>query len=155
MTRECEVVQLCKRKKINLVTGRLKSEKSNDKGKIYQRIWNEDTLKTSYTKISKNKGANTRGISEETLDGYSLRTISKVSLSLKDHSFQFKPVRRIEIPKTNGSKRKLGIPSPRDKIVQQAMVTVLEEIYEKKFSNKSHGFRPKRGVHTAIKEVTG
>lgn len=160
ITRECEVVQCSRKRSINLVTGRYKSTKDDNKGqKIYHKVWDIDILKYAYELISKSKGSNTLGIDKETLDSYSKDTINSVSQSLKDHSFRFKPTffkgRRVEIPKPNGEMRPLGIPGPRDKVIQKAMTIVLEEIYEKKFLNSSHGFRPKRGVHTAIKEVTG
>lgn len=74
--------------------------------------------------------------------------------SLKDQSFQFKPVRRELIPKPNGKMRPLGIPSPRDKIIQEVMKSILEVIYEPIFSDSSHGFRPTRGCHSALKEIS-
>jgi retron-type reverse transcriptase len=90
----------------------------------------------------------------ETLDGYSNQTIEEVLNTLKDHSLKFKPVRRMYIPKKDGSLRPLGIPSPRDKVIQKAMATVLDEIYEPKFLNSSFGFRSGRGTHGALKQAT-
>ncbi|KAJ3392368.1 hypothetical protein HDU92_008499 [Lobulomyces angularis] len=86
-------------------------------------------------------------------DGVSMMTIIKTIQSLKDHSFTFKPSRREFVPKPNGKMRPLGIPSPRDKIVQQVMVMILEALYEPIFTNNSHGFRTGRGTHTALKEI--
>jgi retron-type reverse transcriptase len=73
---------------------------------------------------------------------------------MKDNSFQFKPGRRIMIPKSDGvSKRPLTIAPPRDKVVQEVMRMLLEAIFEPTFSNNSHGFRPNRGCHTALRQI--
>lgn len=121
---------------------------------IYRKICETETLIMAYSEVSKGRGANTRGVDSETLDGYSIEKIKELQKSLKDHSFKFKPVRRIYIPKANGEKRPLGIPSPRDKIVQKAAQIALSNHYENIFSYYSHGFRPNRGTHTALKEIT-
>jgi retron-type reverse transcriptase len=73
---------------------------------------------------------------------------------MKDNSFQFKPVRRIKIPKSDGvSKIPLTIAPPRDKVVQEVMRMLLEPIFEPTFSNNSHGFRLNRGCHTALRKI--
>jgi retron-type reverse transcriptase len=72
---------------------------------------------------------------------------------MKDRSFQFKPSSRVLIPKSNGKMRPLGIPSPRDKVIQQAVRMILEAKFEPMFSEFNHGFRPSRSPHTAIYEV--
>ena len=72
---------------------------------------------------------------------------------MKDRDFQFKPSLRVYIPKANGKMRPLGIPSPKDKIVQQAIKMIIESVYEPIFLNTSHGFRPNRSTITAISEV--
>lgn len=125
-------------------------------GKIreYSLIHNKNFLKMAYYRIKSKPGNMTSGADLETLDGISSSWIDKTSESLKNQSFQFKPVRREFIPKANGKKRPLGIPSPRDKIIQEAMRAILEVIYEPVFLNSSHGFRPKRGCHTALKEIS-
>lgn len=90
---------------------------------------------------------------EETFGG---RGIKNTIAQLKDHSFKFIPSIREMIPKPNGQ-RPLGIPTPRDKIVQQVMVMILEAIWDSDkrpiFLNSSHGFRRGRGTHTALKEI--
>jgi hypothetical protein len=125
---------------------------------IFPILLDEDVLLAAYNKVSKNTGAMTPGFGPETLDGYSMAAIRKTISQLKDHSFQFKPSRREYIPKANGKLRPLGIASPpygRDKIVQQAILMILEAIYEDSvFLNSSHGFRPNRGCHTALQEVS-
>lgn len=95
----------------------------------------------------------TAGSDDETLDEFSPKVLKRITEELESERFQFKPTRREYIPKANGKMRPLGIPSPRDKIVQKAMAILLELIYEQEFLAVSHGFRPKRGCHTAIKQI--
>lgn len=95
----------------------------------------------------------TKGTDRETLDGISLQWIHKASGHLLSESYKPNPVRRILIPKPNGKFRPLGIGSPRDKVIQQAMKLVLEAVLENKFLDSSHGFRPGRGCHTALRDL--
>lgn len=94
-----------------------------------------------------------RGSDKATLDGISETWFTQTSKELKEEKYSFKPARRVYIPKANGKMRPLGISSPRDKIVQQAVKMVLEIILEPKFLDSSHGFRPNRGCHTALREI--
>lgn len=154
MFKKCEVIQRRGLTTSNLGMGHKKSVQNLDNRFYQDKICNPERLIQAYELVSKSEASNTKGINSETLDSYSKDTIYSVSNSLKDHSFKFKPIRRVEIPKPNGGTRKLGIPSPRDKVIQKAMAMALEEIYEFKFLNSSHGFRPKRGTHSALKSVT-
>jgi retron-type reverse transcriptase len=115
-----------------------------------------NSLKAAYEAVSRKSSANTKATTDETLDATSEATLIALHTKLKDHSFKFKPVRRVYIPKKDGAKRPLGIPNPRDKIIQKAMCNVLEDIYEGKklFLDCSHGFRLGRSTHTALKQVT-
>lgn len=92
----------------------------------------------------------------ETLDGFSVKRIEEIIGKLKDHTFQFRPSRRIYIP--NGKERPLGIPSPQDKVVQKVMAIILEAIYDDtnspKFLDCSHGFRRGKSTHTALKRIS-
>ena len=134
---------------------RLEFQQHQQVKNVYNLLLNEDLFITAFKKISSNKGAMTKGINSETLDGYSMKIIRDTILQLKNHSFQFKPSRREYIPKANGKLRPLGIPSPRDKIVQQIMVMILEAIFENSvFLECSHGFRPNKGCHTALKSIS-
>lgn len=154
MFRECEVIQRRELTTSNLGMGHKKLVQDLN-NKFYQdKICSPEKLIQAYEFVSKNKESNTKGVDSETLDSYSKDTIYSVSSSLKDHSFKFKPIRQVEIPKLNGGIRKLSIPGPRDKVVQKVMTMALEEIYESKFLNSSHGFRPKKGTHSALKSVT-
>lgn len=121
---------------------------------IYNMISNIDTLIYAYDNIKSKPGNMTPGVSPETLDGISKETFAELSEKLKDESFQFSPSRRTLIPKASGGTRPLTIAPPRDKIVQEAIRLVLEAIYEPIFLDSSHGFRPKRGCHTALKKVS-
>lgn len=155
MFRECEVIQRRELTTFNLVMGHKKLVQNLDNRFYLDKICNPERLIQAYKLVSKKKASSSKGIDSETLDIYSKDTIYSVSNNLKDHSFKFKPIRRVEIPKSNGGVRKLGIPSLRDKVIQKVMAMALEEIYEPKFLNSSHGFRPKRGTHSALKSVTG
>ena len=94
------------------------------------------------------------GVDDATLDGINSNWIYNISKDLKAGKFKFKPARRVLIPKKDkNKKRPLTISSPRDKLVQQAMYMVLNAIYEPSFLDSSHGSRPNRGNHTALKAI--
>jgi group II intron reverse transcriptase/maturase len=95
----------------------------------------------------------TPGASAETADGMSLGKIERIIDALRHERYRFKPVRRAYIPKKNGKKRPLGLPSWSDKLVGEVIRLLLEAYYEPQFSDRSHGYRPKRGCHTALSEV--
>jgi nicotine oxidoreductase len=120
---------------------------------LYKIICDENFLFGCYFSIKSNSGNMTPGVDGETFDGISQKKIAKLAWMLKNESFRFKPSKRIFIPKANGKIRPLGIPSPMDKIVQKGMSSLLEIIFEPKFSNNSHGFRPKRNSHTALRQI--
>jgi len=121
---------------------------------IYDTLLNPNFIWEAYWKVSKKKGANTVGVDNKTLDGFSYSDINDIIQKLKDHSFAFKPVKRVYLEKPNGKKRPIGIPSPKDKVVLKAMSMVLEKIYEPEFLNNNHGFRPNRGTHSALESIT-
>lgn len=111
-------------------------------------------LQAAYQKIKSNQGVMAKGSENETLDGLDNNWFNTTSKRLLNGSFQFRPARRIMIPKQNKpGERPLTISNSRDKIVQQAIKMVLEQIYDKKFLDTSHGFRPLRGCHSALEMI--
>jgi group II intron reverse transcriptase/maturase len=121
--------------------------------RIYRQLFNSELYLQAYANLYSNKGATTPGITEETIDGMSLNKIYRLINDVKYERLRWTPVRRIYIPKKNGSTRPLGIPSWRDKLLQEVIRLLLNAYFEPQFSDHSHGFRPKRGCHTALEEV--
>ena len=101
---------------------------------LYRLLCRKDFLSASYQSIKSKPGNMTPGTDSETLDGYSEEILDSVINALKDQSLQFKPVRRKYIPKANGKLRPLGVPAPRDKIIQKGIQMILTAIYEPTFS---------------------
>lgn len=117
-------------------------------------ISNLKNLVAAYELIKSNPGNMTKGADEVTLDGIDLKYFKRVQSELKAGKFEFSPARRIQIPKPGKTETiPLTIASPREKIVQKAILLVLERLYENKFLDTSHGFRPARGTHTAMKQL--
>jgi group II intron reverse transcriptase/maturase len=123
---------------------------------VYRLLYKEDLYILAYERIKSKPGNMTPGTDEETLDGFSLEAIREMISEMKTEQFCFKPVRQQFIPKPNGKMRKLGIPCVRDKIVQEVIRLILEAIYDSPhgphFRDTSHGFRPHRSCHTALRE---
>ncbi|MDQ6532166.1 reverse transcriptase domain-containing protein, partial [Flavobacterium sp. LHD-85] len=113
-------------------------------------LFNEEMYYTAYQKIYSKVGNMTKGIDGKTIDGMSISRIERLIESLKSETYQPNPSKRIYIPKKNGKKRPLGIPSFDDKLVQEVIRMILEAIYEGNFEYTSHGFRPQRSCHTAL-----
>jgi len=121
--------------------------------RVYQRLFDPEFFLRAYGKIYRNFGAMTKGTTAETVDGMSLQKIHNIIGAMKLERYKWTPVRRTEIPKANGKMRPLGIPTWSDKLVQEVLRNLLEPYYEQRFSNRSHGFRPKRGCHSALNEI--
>jgi group II intron reverse transcriptase/maturase len=121
---------------------------------VYTLLFRDAIWYQSYQNIYPNRGAFTKGISNDTLDDFDKKRIETIICSLKDKSYTPNPVRRVLIPKSNGKTRPLGIPTGTDKLVQEACRIILQSIYESKFSDLSHGFRPNRSCHSALKEIS-
>jgi retron-type reverse transcriptase len=120
--------------------------------KVYRQLYNRDLYLRAYGKLYRNKGAMTPGATLETVDGMSLAKIDTIIEVLRQERYRWTPVRRTQIPKSNG-KRPLGLPTWSDKLLQDVIRQLLEAYYEPQFSSYSHGFRPKRGCHTALREI--
>src|SRR5216683_1616766 len=120
---------------------------------LYRQMFNPQLYLMAYGRIYSNHGAMTPGASGETADGMSARKIARIIDEMRSERFRFGPARRIYIPKKTGKKRPLGLPSWTDKLVGEVMRLLLETYYEPQFSDRSHGFRPGRGCHTALSEV--
>lgn len=99
------------------------------------------------------EGNMTQGTDGKTIDGMSIKRIDNLIEALKTESYQPKPVRRVYIPKKNGNRRPLGIPSIEDKLIQEIIRMIIESIYEGRFSKFSHGFRPQKSCHTALMQI--
>ena len=121
--------------------------------RIYRNLCNANMYIKAYCNIHNNNGSFTSGNDNETADGFSEDRIMKIIQKMKDESYQVQPVRRTYIPKKNGKKRPLGIPSFSDRLVQEVCRMMLEAIYEPVFSDQSHGFRPQKSCHTALAQV--
>ena len=121
--------------------------------RVYKLLFNRDLYLQAYGKIYRNKGAMTHGVTDETPDGMSLDKIDAIIEALRYERYQWLPARRVYIPKKNGKKRPLGMPVWSDKLVQEVIRSLLEAYFEPQFSDHSHGFRPERGCHTALREI--
>ena len=120
---------------------------------LYRQLFNPQLYLLAYGRIYSNKGAMTPGVTGETADGMSLGKIGRIIDAMRHERYRFLPVRRVLIPKPNGKMRPLGLPSWSDKLVGEVVRLLLEAYYEPTFSDRSHGFRPRRGCHTALREI--
>jgi group II intron reverse transcriptase/maturase len=123
--------------------------------RVYRHLFDPELYLKAYGKLYRNLGSMTRGTTEETVDGMSLQKINTIIGLLRMERYRWTPVRRSYIEKTDGSgkKRPLGVPTWSDKLVQEVVRTLLEPYYEQRFSDSSHGFRPNRGCHTALRSI--
>ena len=116
-----------------------------------ERILDRDVLLEAYKRVRANKGSSgIDGMKTEELLDYIRSHPKEISESVRNGKYRPNPIMRVYIPKDNGEKRPLGIPTVKDRFVQQAIALVLSEEYEKVFSDNSFGFRPGRGCHDAI-----
>ena len=123
--------------------------------RLYRCLFNPDLFLLAYGKIYRNAGAMTSGATGETVDGMTLGKIREIIGALRAERYRWTPVRRTYIEKKNSSKKRpLGLPTWSDKLVQEVIRLLLEAYYEPQFSDRSHGFRPGRGCHTALLEIT-
>ncbi|WP_232329756.1 MULTISPECIES: group II intron reverse transcriptase/maturase [unclassified Sporosarcina] len=126
--------------------------KEQDGIDLIDKVITDDNLWNAYAKVKSNKGApGVDGITVDQLKGHMVKYFQPLKMKLKDGTYKPQPVKRVAIPKPDGSKRYLGIPTVLDRVVQQAILQVINPIIDPKFSEHSFGFRKGRSAHQAIK----
>lgn len=136
---------------LNILNGRSKS--NSVIRDIYRNLFNKEWYILAYEKLSCNAGVLTPGETGETIDGMSLKRIETIIDDMRYERYKWHKLRLIDIPKKNTGFRTLSIPEWRDKLVQEVLRMILSAIYEPKFSDASHGFRPNRGCHSALQRI--
>jgi group II intron reverse transcriptase/maturase len=139
------------------ILARIEQNSKKNKDEIFTRLYRyllrPDLYFIAYKNLYSNNGAATKGVNDDTADGFSEEKVNRIIKSLADESYAPKPARRTYIRKQNGKMRPLGIPTFTDKLVQEVLRMVLEAVYEPVFLDCSHGFRPNKGCHTALKDL--
>ncbi len=123
---------------------------------LYDKVWRADILMFAYRLVRANKGS--PGIDGMNFDDIEQkigvdRFLLELAQDLKSKTYHPNPVRRVMIPKADGSQRPLGIPTIRDRVAQMAVKLVIEPIFEADFCPNSYGFRPKKSAHDAVDEI--
>jgi len=122
---------------------------------LYDKLYRKDILLKGWSNVKANKGS--AGVDEQTIEDIECYGVDKLILEIQNELMEGvynpPPVRRIYIPKADGKKRPLGIPTVKDRIVQSAMKIVIEPIFEADFKECSFGFRPKRNQHQALEVI--
>lgn len=130
------------------------NSKENTKHELMGKILHRNNLNQAFKRVKSNRGsAGIDGISTQQLLDHLKENKEKILGQIRARKYKPTPVKRVQIPKANGKKRNLGIPTTTDRVIQQAIAQVLSPIYESKFSNNSYGFRPNRSAHDALKRI--
>jgi retron-type reverse transcriptase len=120
---------------------------------LYRQLYNPLLYLRAYATLYAHQGVMTPGVTKETVDGMSRTKIDAIIAALRSERYRWTPVRRTYIPKKNGKRRPLGLPTWSDKLLQEVIRSLLEAYFEPSFSPHSHGFRPNHGCHTALLEI--
>ena len=124
-------------------------------GDLMSKICLINNLRQAYKRVKRNKGsAGVDGMTIDEMHNYFKTHIEELRHQLLSGTYHPQPVRGVKIPKPGGGERQLGIPTIVDRVIQQAIAQVLEEMYEPTFSNSSYGFRRNRGAHDALKQAS-
>lgn len=121
---------------------------------LMDKVWNLSNMEEAFLEVKRNKGA--PGIDGIPIQGFEFGMEDNVQVlqqELKGKEYTPMPVKRVYIPKADGTERPLGIPTVRDRVVQASVRRIIEPIFEKKFMDCSFGFRPGRDAHMAIKKI--
>ncbi len=122
--------------------------------RVYRLLFNPELYLAAYGKLARNRGALTPGVTPETIDGMTLKKIQAIIQRLRSERYRWTPVRRVYIEKKGSTKKRpLGLPTWSDKLLQEVIRLVFQAYYDPQFSPHSHGFRPRRGCHTALQEI--
>ena len=123
--------------------------------KLYELVIDERNIRLAYRNIKRNQGSFTAGTDDKTISDIAEQKEMEVIENVRERLKDYKPdkIRRVEIPKPDGSKRPLGIPTIEDRLIQQCIKQILEPIVEAKFHRHSYGFRPNRSVSHAMARV--
>jgi RNA-directed DNA polymerase len=137
---------------------RVEQSPARDEGtsntELWNKIWERQNMWTAIERVERNGGApGIDGMTVEELRPYLREHWLEIREALDRESYQPKPVRRVEIPKPDGGKRMIGIPTVVDRLLQQAIAQVLTPLFEERFSEYSYGFRPRRSAHDAVKQA--
>ena len=138
---------------LTILSQKAKEDRTFVFDRLYRNLFNPDFYLLAYSNIYSKEGNLTAGTDNMTIDGFNLKLVEKLIEELRYETYRPKAARRVYIPKKNGKLRPLGIPSFRDKLVQEVIRLILEALYEPTFLDSSHGFRPGRSCHTALVQV--
>lgn len=122
---------------------------------LYDRMLSKERVHKAFLKVKSAKGA--AGVDGQTIEDFGgdlQKNLDMLVKELREKSYRPLPVKRVEIPKAGGGKRKLGVPAVRDRVVQQALLEILQPIYDPEFHPSSYGYRPGRSCHQAIAKAT-